>query len=162
MNADLVEVEEPVEQPDVPVRGAARADVRKYAAVLARQIARAERRDRARAHVGQAGGIDHRQRHARRGIEQRQQPHFGRQAERIVVDVVADDLHARQRERCDVTAQHVEMPMNRRAGRVAAGHQVHARLDHRAAVALRAQSALDGCRISSSVSCSAATSGAFR
>ena len=115
-----------------------------YAAVLARQIARAERRHRARAHVGQAGGIDHRQRPARPWIEQRQQPHFGRKAERIVIDVVADDLHARQRERCDITAQHVEMPVNRRAGRVAAGHQVHAGLDYRAAFALCAQSALDG------------------
>jgi hypothetical protein len=101
-------------------------------------------RHRARAHVGQAGGIDHRDRSSCPGIEQRQQAHFGWQAQRIVVDVITDDLHTGKRERRDIPAQHVEMAVDRRAVRVATGHEMHARLDHRAAFALRAQSGLDG------------------
>ncbi len=73
-------------------------------------------------------------------IEQVEQPHLRRQAAPVVVDVVADDLDAGERERRDVAAQHVEVAVDTRAS----GDEMHARLDHRLAVALRAQAGLDG------------------
>jgi hypothetical protein len=50
----------------------------------------------------------------------------------------ADDLDAGDAERLDVAAQHVEVPLRRRLR-----DQVHARLDHGLAVALRLQRGLD-------------------
>ncbi len=58
MDADLVEVEELVEQPHVPVGRAARADVAEHLRVLARQVLGAERGDGAGAHVGDGGGVE--------------------------------------------------------------------------------------------------------
>jgi hypothetical protein len=53
MHADLVEVKQAVEQPHVPVRVPARADVAEHARRFAREVLAPERGDRARAHVGQ-------------------------------------------------------------------------------------------------------------
>ena len=93
-----------------------------------------------------------------RGIQQQQQPDLGRQALLVVVDVVADDLDAGEIDRrAERAAQHVEMPVH---GRI--GHEMHARLDHGLAPALRGEPGLDRARISSSVSASASTSGALR
>ena len=63
---------------------------------------------------------------------------FRRQAVLVVVDIVADDLDAGRVERRDVAAQHVEMAVE---GRVRL--EMHARLDHRLAVALRDQAGFD-------------------
>ena len=85
-----------------------------------------------------AGGVDHGLRHAGAGVVEREQAVLRRQPALVVVDVVADDLDAGQRERRDVAAEHVEVPAERLVG-----PQVDARLDHRLAQALRAQAALD-------------------
>ena len=53
MHADLVEVEQLIEQPHVPVGGAARADVAEHLRALAREMLGAERGHRAGAHVGE-------------------------------------------------------------------------------------------------------------
>ena len=138
MHADLVEVEEMVEQAHVPVGGAARADMAEHLRVFFAQMLRADRRHRAGAHVGDDGGVEDRARHAGARIEQVQDAEFRRQAVLVVVDVVADDLDAGRIERRDVAAQHVEMAME---GRV--GLEMDARLDHRLAVALGDQPRLD-------------------
>ena len=64
-------------------------------------------------------------------------PNLRRQAVQVVVDIVADDLDAGRVERRDVAAQHVEMAAE---GRVRL--EMHARLDHRLAVALRDEAVL--------------------
>ena len=139
VDADLVEREEPVDQAHVPVRGAARADVAEHLRVGASEMSRADRRDGAGAHVGQARRVDHRDGCARRRVEQAQEPQLRRQPARVVVEVVADDLDARQTERRDVAAQDVEVPAQR-----GIGLEVDARLDRRLAASLRAQGVLDG------------------
>lgn len=57
MDTDLVEVEEVVEQPHVPVGRAARADMGKHLRIPARQMPGADRGDGAGAHVGDNGGV---------------------------------------------------------------------------------------------------------
>ena len=138
MHADLVEVEEMVEQPHVPVGGAARPDMAEDARTLPRQMLGADRRHRAGAHVGDDGGVEDGARHAGARIEQIEDAEFRRQAVQVVVDIVADDLDAGRVERRDVAAQHVEMAAE---GRIRL--QMHARLDHRLAVALRDEAGLD-------------------
>ena len=113
VDADLVEVEQVGEQAHVPVGRAARADVAEHARVPAREVARTERRDCAGAHVGEPGGVDHRLRHARARVVEREQAVLGGQAALVVVDVVADHLDAREAERRDVAAQHVEVAAER-------------------------------------------------
>lgn len=51
-----------VQQPHVPVRSAARTDVTQDLRILAREMAGAERRDGAGAHVGDVGSVDDRHR----------------------------------------------------------------------------------------------------
>jgi len=140
MDPDLVEVEEVVQQTDVPVGGAARAHVTEHARILLREMARADRRERARSHVGQVRRRDDRDRYARQRVVERQQPYFGRKPEHVVVEVVADDLHARELERREVAAQDVEMAAERRIG-----FEMDARLELRRAEALRPQPVLDRC-----------------
>jgi hypothetical protein len=100
-------------------------------------VARAERGHGTRAHVGEPGGVDHGLRHASARVVQAEQAALRRQPEPVVVHVVADDLDPGQRERSDVAAQHVEVPPERLGG-----PQVHARLDHRLAQALRPEPSL--------------------
>ncbi|MNN35060.1 hypothetical protein D3C81_1488980 [compost metagenome] len=134
MHSDLVEVIEAVEQAHVPVRGATRADMAEHFAVAACQVLGTERGQRPGAGIGDEGGVDHRDRHAGARIEQVQHGHLRRQAVLVVVDEIADDLDAGQAKRRHVAAQHVEVAIE---GGVR--HQVHARLDHGLAVALRDQ-----------------------
>ena len=72
MDADLVEVEDPVEEPHVPVRGPARADVPEHSCVASREVARSERRERTRAHLGELRRADDRRRHPRSRVVERQ------------------------------------------------------------------------------------------
>ena len=110
MDADLVEVEEMIEQAHIPVGGAARADMAEDLRVLAGQIFGADRGDRAGAHVGDAAGVQDRLGRADARIEQRQDAELGGQALLVVVDEVADDLDAGGVDRrADGAAQHVEM-----------------------------------------------------
>ena len=142
MDADLGEVEQPVEQPDVPIGGAARADMAEHTTVLARQVFGADGGDRAGAHVGDARGVEQRARHAGRGIEQRQQADLRGQVLLVIVHVVADDLHPREVDRAaDGAAQHVEMAVHRRVG-----DEVHPRLDDRLAAALGGEAGFDRCQ----------------
>ena len=92
----------------------------------------ADRRDGAGAHVGDDGGVEDGARRAGARVEQVEDAEFRRQAVQVVVDIVADDLDAGRVERRDVAAQHVEMAVE---GGVRL--EMHARLDHRLAVALR-------------------------
>ena len=77
-------------------------------------------------------------RHARLGVEQVEDGELGRQSAAVVVDEVADDLHAREAQRVHHAPQDVEVPVD-----AAAGHEVDARLEHRPALALRAEGGLD-------------------
>ena len=95
MHADLVEIEQMVEQPHVPIGGAARADMAEHLRVLPRQVLGADRGHRAGAHVGDDGGVEDGARHAGARIEQIEDRQFRRQAVQVVVDIVADDLDAR-------------------------------------------------------------------
>ena len=64
---------------------------------------------------------------------------FGRQTDLVVVHVIADDLHAGIVHRCaDCAAQHIEVAVDIRIRL-----QVHARLDHGFAAALRTEAGLD-------------------
>ena len=139
VHANLVEVKDRVQQPHVPVGRAASADVRQHLRVLLGQVPGADRRDGAGAHVGDVGGVDHGDRHARLRIEQVEDGQLRRQADLVVAIEVAHHLDARQAERADVAAQHVEV-----TGVVLLGHQVHARLEGRLVAALRQQALLDG------------------
>ncbi len=138
MDADLVEVEEMIEQAYVPVGGAARADMGEHLRCLLRQMFRADGGDRSGAHVGYDGGIQDRARRAGARIEQVQDAELRGQAMLVVVDIVADDLDAGRIERRDVAAQNIEMAME---GRV--GLEMDARLDHGLAVALGDEPGLD-------------------
>ncbi len=139
MDSNLGEIEEMIEQPDIPVGGAAGADMAEDAARLARQILGAERGDRTGPHVGDRGGVEQRARHAGARIEQVEERHLRGQAALVVVDIVADDLDPGEIEWREVAAQHVEMAVERLVR-----DEVHARLDDRLALALGAQAALDG------------------
>jgi hypothetical protein len=57
----------------------------------------------------------------------------------VVVQIVADDLDARELERREIASQDVEVPAH-----CGIGLEMNARLDSRAAGALRAQPVLDG------------------
>ena len=139
MDPDLREVEEVVQQPDVPVGGAARPDVPKHPCLRPREMARAESRERSRSHIGQLRGGEDRDGHAGQHVVERQQPELGRQPEGVIVEVVADDLHPRKLERRDVAAEDVEMAAER-----GVGLEVDARLELRRAETLCAQPVLDG------------------
>ncbi len=139
VDADLLEpVEHPRQEPDVPVRRAARADVAEHAGAARREVPGAERGHRAGPHVGDPGRVDDRARLPGRGVEQRQEAHLRRQPGAVVAVEVADDLDAREPERADDAAQDVEVPVDRRVGL-----EVHARLEDRLPLALRAQRGLD-------------------
>ena len=117
MDADLVEVEEMVEQADVPIGRAARADMAEHLGVLARQIFGAERGHRAGAHVGDAVASRIACGMPVRGSKRLRRRQLRRQAELVVVDEVADDLDAGAVERRDDrAAQHVEMAVDDRPG----------------------------------------------
>ncbi len=139
MHADFLEPEQPVQEAHVPIGRAARADMAQHARVSSREMLGSDRRHRAGAHLGDRGRVDEGDRHAGARIEEIEQRHLRGQAALVVVDIVADDLHAREAHRRHIAAQHVEMAAE---GRV--GLQMHARLDHRLAETLRAQSRLDG------------------
>ena len=138
VHTDVVEVEYPVEQAHVPVGGASRADVRQHFTRLARQMLRAECGHRTGAHVGDRCGVEQRDRHAGARIEKVEQRHLRRKIALVVVNVVADDLHASQVQRRDIAAQDIEVAVER-----GIGDEVHARLDHRLAAALREQTRFD-------------------
>ena len=95
--------------------------------------------DGASAHVGDDGGIEDGAWRAGARVEEVQDAELGRQAVQVVVDIVADDLHAGSIERRHIAAQHIEMAVE---GRV--GLEMDARLDHSLAVALRGQPGFDG------------------
>ena len=102
-------------------------------------MARPERGERARAHVGDCGRIDDRSGHAGVGIEQVEQSHLRGEAELVVVDVVSDDLHSGHVQRRDVATQHVEV-----AADLGTRTEVHPRFDDGLAGSLGEQSAFDG------------------
>ena len=138
MHADLVEVEQPVEQPHVPVRRSACTDVAEDLRIGPGEMARPERGERARPHVRDRGCIDDRPGHPGVRIEQVEQRHLRRKAELVVVDVVPDDLHASHVERGDVTPEHVEVTAD-----LGTRTEVHAWFDHGLARSLGKQSAFD-------------------
>ena len=90
-----------------------------------------ERGERAGAHLGDGGGVDHGHRHARTRVEEVEQCHLGGQPGLVVADVVAHDLDSGQPEWSDVAAQDVEVAVERGIGR-----EVDARFDHRLPAAL--------------------------
>jgi histidine ammonia-lyase len=139
MDADLVEVEDPVEEPHVPVRGSAGADMPEHSCVAPSEVARPERRDRTRAHLGELRGADDGCGHPRACVVERQEAELRRQAALVVVEVVADDLDARKLERLEVAAQDVEVAPQRRIRL-----EVDAGLDQCGPGALSPQSVLDG------------------
>jgi hypothetical protein len=128
-----------VQQRDVRERGPARADVAEHLGVRTREVAAAQRGDRAGAPLRDRGGVDDRARDAGARVIQRQQRQLRRQAELEVAVVVADDLHPGDVERGDVGAQQVEVPVERRVG-----DEVLARFQHDFLAALRGQRALGG------------------
>ncbi len=148
MHADLVEIEQMIEQPHIPIGGAAGADMPQHLRALAREMLGAQRGHGAGAHVGDGGRIQDRLRHAGRWIEQVEDRHLGGQAELEVVDEVADDLDAGEAQRLHHAAQHVEMPvggaLGNRDGRAARSRS--------GPIALRAQAGSStALRISSSL-----------
>ena len=115
---------------------------------------------RAGAHVGDAGRVDHRERDARsRGSKRLSSPISDGRPALVVVDVVADDLDAGERERRDVAAQHVEVAVDRRRRPGTRCTRGSITVSPRPCAARPASTAA---RISSSVSASAATSGPLR
>ncbi len=139
VDTDLLEVEEVVQQPDVPVGGAARADVPEHARLRPREMARAESCERSGPHVGQSRGGEDRDGHAGQDVVERQQPELGGQPEGVIVEVVADDLHPRKLERRDVAAEDVEMAAER-----GVGLEVDPRFEAGGAQALPTQPVFDG------------------
>ena len=138
VHANLGETEDAVEQTYIPVRGSPRADMAEYPARSLCQMSGTDRGDRTGAHVGQPSGIDHRDRRSGPRIEEAQQAHLGRQRAPVIIDVIADDLDAGKTQRRHIAAKHVEVPAERRVR-----GEMHARLDHRLAAALRQESPLD-------------------
>jgi hypothetical protein len=102
------------------------------------EVLGADRGDGSRAHVGEPGRVDNRNGASRAGVEQVEEAHLRRQSEPPVIDEIADDLDTRERERRDVTAEHVEVTVER-----CIGHEMHPGLDHRLAAALRREAGLD-------------------
>ena len=74
MHADLVEVEQLVEQPHVPVSGATGTNMTQHLAVLAGQVLGANGCHRAGTHVGDGGGIDDGDRDAGAWVKQVKHP----------------------------------------------------------------------------------------
>ena len=139
MDADLVEPEQAVEKAHVPVRRAPRPDMAQDLRVLAGQVFRADRGHGAGAHIGQVAAVDDRFRDPIMRVHQKEESHLRRQAVAIVVDVVADDLHACEAERSlESAAEHVEMTVDLRVR-----HEVHARLDDGLLPALGGKAGLD-------------------
>jgi hypothetical protein len=138
VHADFLEIEQMVEQPHVPVGGAAGSDMAEHAAVAARQMSGADCRHRAGAHLGDRGRVDEGERNAGVGVEQVEHRDLGRQVVPVVLVEISHHLHARDAERPDYAAQDVEVPL---VGGFR--HQMDARLDNGLAVSLGAQAVLD-------------------
>ena len=139
MDADFIEIEQPVEQAHVPISGAARADVPENPALRAGEVLGADRGDRAGAHVGEPRRIDDRQRAAGPRIEQIEETHLRGQTVAVIVDVVGDDLDTCETERRDIASQHIEVTVEGSIRR-----EMHAGLDHGLAMPLRAKARVDG------------------
>src|SRR5216683_1421697 len=139
MNADLVEIEQMVEQTHVPVSCPASTDMTENFGILPRQMFGADRRHGAGTHVGNAARIQDRLRRAGARIEQRQDRKLGRKANFVVVYEVANNLDARGVDRrFDRAAQNIEMTVcNARL-------EMDARFDHRLAPSLTGEARLDG------------------
>jgi hypothetical protein len=124
MNADLVEVEEVVEETHVPVGRAPRPDMAKDFCILSGEVFGANRGHRARAHVGDAARIENRLRCAGARIEQDEDPELRGESQFVIVHEIANDLYACEIEgRLNGVPQHVEMPVRD------AGFEMHPWLD---------------------------------
>ena len=88
MHPDLVETEQMVEQPHVPVGGAACPDMAEDPRTFACEVFGADRRHRAGAHVCDDGGVKDGAGHAGARVEQIEDAEFRRQAVQVVVDIV--------------------------------------------------------------------------
>jgi hypothetical protein len=134
---DLVQVEQLVQQHDVPERGSARSHVAEHPRVRPGQVAGAHGGHRAGPAGGDQGGVHDRQRNPRAGVVEGQQPELAGQPGGVVGHEVADHLDAG--DPGDPAAKHVEV-----TGAVVVRDQVHPRLDHHVPVAVRAHGALHG------------------
>src|SRR6516164_2101694 len=97
MHADLGEIEQAVEEADVPIGSSPGAYVTQHPGVLAGKVACADGRHGARAHVGGR-------------IEEVEDSHLGGQSLTPVLHEVAHDLDPGEAERLHHAAQNVEMP----------------------------------------------------
>ena len=138
MHANLVEIEQVVEQSYVPVGGAACTDMAQDARAGAGQVFGADGCHRTGAHFSDAGRVQHRARLSGRAVEQVQQAKLGGQTLPVIIVKVADDLDAGIVTRRHVSAQYVEMPVHRWARA-----QVHARFDDCLSIPLRTQAGFD-------------------
>ena len=85
------------QQPHVPVRRPAGADMAEHARVAPGQVLGADRGHRPGPHLGDGGGVDDGARHAGGRVHEQQQRQLGRQPRAVVVHVVAHDLDAGER-----------------------------------------------------------------
>ena len=132
MHANRIEIEEIIEQPHIPVGRAARADMTQNFRALARQIFRTKRGNRACSHVGDNGRVKNGTGSAGARVKQVEYTEFRRIVQFVVVDEIADDFHPCQIQRCDISTQHIEMPVKR-----CIRLKMNPRFDHRLAIALR-------------------------
>src|ERR1700744_3053673 len=110
MHTNFVEIEEMIEQADVPIGCPACADMTKDLRVPASKIFGSNRRYCPRPHVGNAARIHDRPWGAGTRVKQRQDAKLRMQSDFVVVNEVADDLHAGPVDRrLDRAAQYVEM-----------------------------------------------------
>ena len=135
---DLVELEQFVQQHDVPECGAARADVPENPRVRPGQVAGADGGHGPGPARGDQGGVHDGQRDARSRVVQGQQPELAGQPGGIVRHEVADHLDAADPGPRQVAAEHVEV-----ASPVVVRDQVHPRLHHHAPLAMRPHGFLD-------------------
>ena len=102
------------------------------------ELARAERSEGARPALRDLGRVDDRQRHPRARVEERDESELGREPGAVVLDEVADDLHAGHAERPDGRAENVEVT---REGRI--GHVLDARIERDSPLTLGQENLLD-------------------
>ncbi len=139
-DADLLEVEQLIEEHDVPEGGAARADVAEHVRVVTSEVLRADCGERTGAPRGEIRRVDGRRRRTRLRVEEQDQAELGRQVAPVVLDEVTDDLHACRVQWLDECTQDVPVSVEPRARL-----EVHTRLEDDPALTLCADDVLHGC-----------------
>src|SRR5262249_20015306 len=139
VDANLIEVKERGDQPAVPVRCAARSDIRQHSSFLPGQVLSTDCRHSTGAHIGNGARLYDRAWSAALRVEQQKSRKFRWQVVLVIIIIIRNDFNPGVIDRlANPAAQHVEM-----ANLARVRLQMHAWFNYRLAPALGKKATLD-------------------